>query len=145
MNELEKLTPQEKEMLFKAPVYTSLLAANVDNKMDNTEKEAALEVSHIKTFSCLPILKEFYNEADKFFDKNIQQLNNDLPKEKIERDEAIKKEFNNLEPIFAKLENEYAEALHKSFITFSEHISRAHHNLLTSFLFPFYIKGFNDR
>jgi len=54
MNELEKLTLQEKELLYKGPAYVSLLAANTvnaDGKIDDDEKKAALELSHINTFS----------------------------------------------------------------------------------------------
>jgi hypothetical protein len=145
MNELEKLTPQEKELLYKAPAYVSLLAANADGKMDEEEKKSALETSHIKTFSCLPALKEFYDEVGKSFENNIQQLNNTLPSERVQRNEAITKSLAELESIFAKLGNEYAEKLHTSFVAFSEHVSKAHHSLIASFLFPFYIKGFNDR
>ena len=86
MNELEKLNPEEKEMLLKAPAYFSLLAVNSDGGMDETEKKSAIEFSHVKTYSCDPIFREFYNEVEKVFVSNIEQLDNQLPKGKMERE-----------------------------------------------------------
>ena len=144
MNELDKLIPQEKEMLLNAPAYVSLLAANAHGGMDETEKKIAIETSHIKTFSCHPMLREFYHEVEKIFSINIEQLDNQLPKGKAGREAAIKKELAKLEPIFLKLGQEYAATLHRSFITYTEHVSQAHKNLLESFIFPLYIKGLTD-
>ncbi|HRH85029.1 MAG TPA: hypothetical protein PK210_12395 [Bacteroidia bacterium] len=144
MNELKKLNLQEKEMLLKAPAYVSLLAANADAGMDETEKRVAIEFSHIKTFSCHPMLREFYHEVEKTFNTNIEQLNNQLPKDKVERKNAINVELAKLESIFIKLGNEYAATLHRSFISFSEHVSKAHKSVLESFIIPLYIKGLTD-
>ena len=46
MNSLEKLNKKEKEMLFMAPVYFSLFAANTDGETDMVEKIAAIKLAH---------------------------------------------------------------------------------------------------
>jgi hypothetical protein len=144
MNELEKLSPEEKELLFKAPAYISILAANADGEMDKIEKKVAVELTHIKSFSCPPLLVDFYQEVEKSFSGQLQKLDNYLPKGKQERAEAIKKELNKIEVILTKLGNRYAETLHRSLNTYSEHVSKAHNNLLTTFLFPLDFKGLPD-
>ncbi len=141
MKELERLSKHEKEMLLKAPAYVSLLAANSDGEMDETEKKSAIKFSYVKTYSCVPSLREFYSEVEKVFDTNIEQLDNELPKGKEERENQIKKELDKLAPILSKLGSEYAAALHHSFTTYAEHVSKAHNSVITSFLIPFYIKG----
>ena len=144
MSELDKLNPQEREMLLKAPAYVSLFAANADGGMDETEKKAAIKFSHIKTFSSHPMLHEYYKEVEKHFSINIEQLDSELPKDKTERTKAINKQLAKLEPIFNKLGNEYAATLHRSFITYIEHVSKAHKNVIESFIIPLYIKGLTD-
>ena len=58
------LSVHEKDALLKFPAYISLLAAECDDKLDEEEKKAAIKLSHIKTFSCDPLLAEFYKESD---------------------------------------------------------------------------------
>ena len=140
MNELKKLSQEEKEMLFKAPAYVSLLATNT-SQMDEQEKNAAFNLSHIKTFSSIPLLRQFYTEAEKEFNVNIDLLNASLPKDKHQREDIIKSELAKLEPIFAKLESDYSASLIQSFTLYANYVSRAHDNILESFVIPFYIKG----
>lgn len=144
MNYLETLTPTEKEMLLKFPAYISLLAANNDEGLDETERKSALKFSHLKTYSCDPLLLNFYQEADKEFEKNISSLDEELPKGKDEREKTIKIELLKLEIILKKLGKDYAIAMHNSMTSFKDHVSKAHRSILESFIFPLPIKGLTD-
>lgn len=141
MNRNKNISEIEYEALLKFPVYISLLAANSDNKLDEAEKKSAIKFSHIKTYSCDPLLTSFYEEADKVFEKNIQRMDKDLPSGKEERDAAIKKKLLGLEKIVLKLGKEYTTVMHRSMKSFTEHVSKAHHNVLVDFIFPMPIKG----
>ena len=144
-NKFDILNPSEKETLLKFPAYISLLAANWDGKIDEVEKRKAINFSHVKTYSSKdPVLKKFFTEADKFFEANFEDLDKQLPKEKEARNEAIKAELGKLEPIVLKLGREYAVKMHDSIKAFKEHVSKAHHGLLESFILPLSIKGLND-
>ncbi len=143
MKNLETLNHSEKEMLLKFPTYISLLAANNDEGLDEMERKSAIKFSHIKTFSCDPLLFNFYQQADKVFEENITALDNQLPKGKIEREAEIKNELAKLEFILKKLGKEYASIMHHSMKTFKDHISNAHNSVLVSFIFPIPIKGIN--
>ncbi|MBK5273295.1 MAG: hypothetical protein JJE22_20010, partial [Bacteroidia bacterium] len=127
MKPFKHLSEQENEALFKFPAYISLLAANSDDKLDEAEKKSAIKFSHIKTYSSDILLTEFYEEADKVFENNIQQLDNDLPVEKRQRDATIRKELLNLEKIVLKLGKDYTSVMHRSMKSFKEHVSKAHH------------------
>jgi hypothetical protein len=135
------LSVNEKDALLKFPAYISLLAAECDDKLDEEEKKAAIKLSHIKTFSCDPLLAEFYKESDIVFKNNIEQLDKDLPIEKNRRDAVIKKELSKLEEIIEKLGNKYSSVMHLSMKSFKEHVSKAHNNILEDFIFPIPIQG----
>ena len=135
---------REKERLLKYPAYISLLAANNDGTIDEAEKSTAVKLSHTKTFSCNPLLTQFYLEVDNVFENNIEQLNKSLPSVKDRRDLAIKKELLSLDKIVSKLGDEYAHVMHKSMKSFKEHVSKAHHNALVNFIFPLPITGITD-
>ncbi|MDQ6758135.1 MAG: hypothetical protein M3004_14530 [Bacteroidota bacterium] len=141
MKLFKELTEAEKAMLIKFPAFISMLAANSDDKLDEVEKKSAIKFSHIKTYSCDPLLTEFYEEADKVFDNNIQQLDNDLPIEKEAREAVLKKELANLEKIVLKLGEEYSTVMHRSMNSFKNHVSHAHHSVLVDFIFPVPMKG----
>jgi hypothetical protein len=143
-NPFKKLSVQENEVLLKFPAYISLLAANGDGIFDETEKKAAVDFAHIKSFSCHPRLAEFFTEADKVFENNLEQLDQDLPKEKDERDAAIKTEIVHLEKLALKLGREYASTLHRSMKTFNQHVYKAHQSVMVNFIFPLPIPGLSD-
>jgi hypothetical protein len=141
MKKFENLTQNERSDLLKFPAYISLLAANKIDGFDKDEKKSVIELTHIKTFSCNPVLLGFYKEADVVFKSNIEDLNNKLPKEKEEREKAINHELTKLEPILLKLGREYAMIMHKSMKSYTEHVSESHDNILVNFILPIYIKG----
>ena len=141
MKQFNNLSVQEKEALIKFPAFISLLAANSDDKLDAVEKQSAIKFSHIKTYSCDPSLTEFYEDADKVFKRNIEQLDKDLPQERKRREAAIKKDLSKLETIVLKLGKEYNTVMHRSMKSFKDHVSQAHHNVLVDFIFPMPIKG----
>ncbi|MCX6258051.1 MAG: hypothetical protein NTW49_09200 [Bacteroidia bacterium] len=138
------LSVRENAMLLKFPALISMLAASSDDKLDEQEKKTAIKFAHTKTFSCDPLLTEFYENADKVFENNIVQLDKDLPKEKDSREAAIKKELSNLEKIVLKLGKEYTSAMHLSMRSFTEHVSKAHHNVIVDFLIPLSIPGLTE-
>jgi hypothetical protein len=144
MKSFDDLDTAEKDQLLKYPAYISLLAANNDDSLDETEKKAAIKFCHIKTFTCVPLLAAFYHEAEKVFEKNINDLDNELPKGKAEREEIIKNELSKIEKILSKLGTDYALAMHRSMRSFKTHISKAHRNALEYFIFPLPIKGVTD-
>jgi len=129
MKPFKKLSILENKELLKFPAYISILAANCDDKLDEIERMSAIKLAHIKTFSCNPLLTEYYKEADKVFENNIDQLDKELPREKDSREAAIKKELLNLEKIVSKLGEKYTSTMSHSMKSFTEHVSKAHHNL----------------
>jgi hypothetical protein len=144
MAQRTSLTYSEWEKLYKLPAYISLLAANHDGGIDKAERKAAIKLSHIKTYSCNPLLVSFYDEADKVFEQNIAELDKTLPKERVAREHAIKEEVAKLHPIIEKLGPEYASALQQSMKTFTRYVSKAHNSVFEYFLFPMPIKGITE-
>ena len=141
MMPFKNISVQENETLLKFPAYMSLLAADSDGKLDETEKKSAIKFSHIKTYSCDPLLTSFYEEADKVFEKNMLQLDKDLPVKNEARVAVIKKELLDLEKIVLKLGKEYTTVMHRSMKSFKDHVSKAHNNVFMDFLFPMPIEG----
>ena len=141
MISFKNLSIKEKNALLKFPAYISLLAANNDGRLDKKEKKSAVKFSHIKTFSCDPLLTDFYADADKNFEKNIEQIEKEMPAERDEREEAVRSKLAELEKIVEKLGKEYVSIMHHSMKSFKDHVSKAHNNVVLDFAFPMPIKG----
>jgi hypothetical protein len=144
MNLFRQLSLKDKETLLKFPAFISLLAANGDGKLDETEKMSAVKFSHMKTFSGEPFLAEFHLAADKVFETNLDQLDRDLPKETANREAAIKMELLKIETIVLKLGKRYASGIHRSMSSFKEHVSKAHRHVLVDFILPIPIPGLTE-
>ncbi len=144
MKSYKDLNEKEKQQLLKYPAYISLLASTAEGSMDEQEKKTAVKLTHVKTFSSDPLLSEFYKEAEKIFEANLNTLNKELPAGKEERMAAISKELEKLEPLVKKLDPEYASLLRRSMASYKQHISRAHRNVLEYFIFPVPIDGLSD-
>lgn len=142
MKPFDNLTKEEYEMLLKFPAYISLLAANEDGELDDVEKKSAIKFAHIKTYSCDRSLVNFFKDVDNVFEKNIVQLDKELPKGKESREVVIKSELHKLEGIVLKSGKEYSSIMHESMQSFKNHVSKAHNNVLVDFIFPLPIKGF---
>ena len=97
----------------------------------------------INKFMC-PHSRERRSKASNVFEKNIEQIDNDLPKGKESRDAAIKKELLNLEKIVSKLGKEYTSIILHSMKSFKYHVSKAHNSVLVDFIFPLSIPGLSE-
>jgi len=139
-----KLSVKEIEDLLKFPAYISILAAFRNTKLEEGEKKAAIKFSHTQTFISDPLLKAYYKEADKVFEKNIEQLDRDLPKNANKREAAIIKELKQIEKIILKLGIEFASTMNRSMNAFTRHVSKAHYNVLTDYVFPLTALGLAD-
>ncbi|WP_183568532.1 hypothetical protein [Mucilaginibacter sp. SP1R1] len=139
-----KLSEEDQKALLKFPVYISLLAANANGETDEAEKNSAIDFDHTKTYTANALLLGFYERADQLFRSNFEQIDNELPKDKLQRDVAIKAELSKIKELLKKFSPAYANAMHQSMKSFKEHVSEAHHNVLEDFLFPIPIKGLTD-
>ena len=144
MNPFDNLTAQENEALLKFPAYIALLAAYSDDKLDEVETAAAVNFTHIKTFTADPLLKDFYLATEKVIEKNITEIDASFPVDKDEKVEKINKELIHLESIANKLGPEFMKVMKQSMLSFKEHVAKAHRSSLVDFIFQVPIKGLTD-
>ncbi|TSJ44495.1 hypothetical protein FO440_10050 [Mucilaginibacter corticis] len=144
MDSYKELSEEDQNTFLKFPVYISLLAANANGETDEAEENTAIKFDHTKTYTADPLLLDFYAAADQHFESNLKELDNQLPKGKLQRDVAIKVELRKIKELLKNFSPAYAQAMHQSMKSFKEHVSAAHHNVLEDFLFPIPIKGLTE-
>jgi len=140
----EKLSKADQTEFLKFPAYISLLAANKDGTADKQELKTAIDFDHMKTYTCNPMLSGFYEKADLVFKSNLIELDNELPKGKEDRDNAIMAKLGMIEKLLLKFDKVYTATMHQSMKSFKEHVSASHQNFLESFIFPVPIEGITE-
>ncbi len=144
IQELKKLTAAEQAILIKAPALVSVLAASTDGEVNSTEKKEAISFSFVRTFSAHPMVKGYYEEVNKTFEANLNEMIKRFTPLNEANIEALKTEVANLSPIIAKLDREYARILHASLKSFASHVKDVDRSVVEDFIFPLPIPGLTD-
>ena len=139
-----QLTGEHQELLTKAPVFVSLLAAGKYDGISKQEKKEAVGLAHIRSFASDPLLREYYEEVDKDFRRNLETLDKQLPKDFDKRKEVIRSKLEDVSIILERMDPAFTKALKKSLKTFADHVSEADKNVMEYFLFPLDIKGITE-
>lgn len=144
IKQLEILTFEERELLYKAPVLVSVLASCSFNEVNEVQKADALKLSHLKTFTADPILLSYYAEVAKrfktHFEATVQQY---FPFDQNKRN-ALKKQIERVNYIIDKLDKTYRQLLYKSLEKYGKHVKKATHTVFLDFIFPIPIPGLTD-
>ena len=73
IKQFEKLTAEERSLLYKAPVLVSVLASCSFNEVNKSQEADAVKLAHLKTFTASPLLLSYYREVEKTLNKNLKQ------------------------------------------------------------------------
>lgn len=141
IKQFKTLTTEERELLLKGPALVSVLASCSLNEVSKVQKADAIKLSHLKTFTAKPILREYYEEVDKQFKTQFDSIEKAyFPFDENKR-RALKNEIEQVNRIIAKLEKTYGEILHKSLDGYASHVRKAAHSIFQDFIFPLPILG----
>lgn len=144
VQQLENLTIEERDLLYKAPVLLSVLAACSHDGVNNDQKTDAIKLAHLKTFTADPLLILFYTEAEKNFKTNFELTVADCtPFDEVKRSK-LKEKISQVHIILRKLDKDYADKLSASFEKYEKHVKRAAHSVIQDFIFPMPIQGLNN-
>jgi len=138
------LNEADRKELLKFPAYITLLAIHADRHLHEGEKREAMKFSHIKTFTCNPLLSDFYKSAHQEFSKNIEEIERHFPENSEVRQHIIKQKLADLGRILEHMDSDFVFVFQKSMKQFKDHVSKAQRNVLEYFLFPLPLDGISD-
>jgi hypothetical protein len=144
ITQFEKLSNEERELLYKAPVLVSVLASCSFNEVNKYQKADAIKLAHLKTFTATPLLLPYYAEVEKTFKEQFEtSVKKYFPFDDEKRND-LKKEIEKVNRIIGKLDKGYALVLHNSLEKYSRHVRKAAHSVFQDFIFPVPIPGLTD-
>ena len=143
IKQFEKLSKEDRMLLFRAPVLVSLLAAGSfdEKEINKFQKADAIKLAHLKTFTAMPLLLPYYAEVEKDFKELFEAaIKIYFPFDEARRNK-LKREMDKVRFVINKLDKEYAEALGKSLERYAKHVKKAAHSIFQDFIFPLPIEG----
>lgn len=124
MLHFERLNEKEQQVLIDAVAEITVLIAGADGKIDTEETEWAEKLTKIRSYAGPEILREFYDRVGQQFNEDLVSLIESLPDDTDQRNEILSNKLSSVNRVFAKLENNVAYPLYKSFLSFAEHIAK---------------------
>ncbi|MEI6948422.1 hypothetical protein V9K67_14595 [Paraflavisolibacter sp. H34] len=141
MKQIEKLTPEDQALLFKAPALVSVLASCSRNEVDRQKQADAIRLAHLKTYTADPLLQPYYKEVEKHFKEQFETLvQQNAPFDEAHR-QALIDEIHRVNQVISKLDPFYAKKLHHSLENYAHHVKMASFSVFQDFLFPMPIPG----
>jgi hypothetical protein len=142
--QFEKLTPQEQELLIKAPVLLSVLASCSERGINKAQKSDAIKLAHIKTFTAIVELQPYFKLVEKSFKEHFEQIAEQYYPIDDDHRNLLKLEIQNIQKIIAKLNPSYGRALSKSLERYTIHVKRATYSIFQDFIFPLALLDLKD-
>jgi len=127
-NHMLILTKEERQCLYKAPVYVSLLGAIENGEITSNEIKEATILVHYRTFTSEPILREYYKKVDENFLTNFNKEKLTLPKNEAQAKEILHKKIEEVNTILTKVKSKFSNELKKSLYSLAKHIANADNN-----------------
>jgi len=141
IKQFEKITTEERSLLYKAPVLVSVLVSCSFNEVNKYQEADAIKLAHLKTFTAIPLLRPYYQEVELAFKEQFETaIKKYFPFDEAKRNE-LKGEIDRINLVIGKLDKEYAHALHKSLEGYANHVKKAAHSIFQDFIFPMPIPG----
>ena len=136
VQQFDKLSNQEREQLLKAPVLISVLASCSPHHVNKTQKNDAIKLAHLRTFTADPLLQDYYKEVDKNFKEQFEEAIKVYFPFDEEKRGALKQEINKVNEIAAKLNPKYGAVLIKSLSGYAKHVKNSIHTVFEDCIFP---------
>lgn len=130
MTHFELLTTDEIQLLEEAIPLIAVLIAGADGHIQISELDWAAKLTHIRSYSGLEDLREFYKQIDANFKIKFEQFVKFLPTDTDTRQKMISDNLSKLNPILQKLDSLVAFHLYTSYKTYAKSIADASGNIL---------------
>jgi hypothetical protein len=142
--QFEKLSSAEQQLLMKAPILLSVLAACSEGEVNQAQKTDAINLAHIKTFTSIPLLRPYYLEVEKNFREQFEKTAAAYYPFDAAKREELKSEIRKTRAALNKVEKVYADLLGHSLWRYASHVKRATHSVFRDFIFPLAMPDLHD-
>jgi len=125
VTQLQHLTDEEIELIYKAPILTSILISGADGHIDGREINAAIEFVKKEVKEARALMYDLYLEISENMELNLQETIEQFPEDPHLRDQQILQELEKLNDILPKLDKSFAIVYYISLKNIARKIARS--------------------
>ncbi len=123
--EFNTLSPQEGELMHKAPMLVCILIAGADGRIDQSEISKAISLATKKYIPGKSRLVEFYDEVGADFEDKLKIVIQGFPVKEKERAPRVIAELSLLNDILKKLDKEFSIEFYNSLTEIAIEIAKS--------------------
>lgn len=120
----ENISENQFKVLKNAISWITVLIAGADGNIEKEETEWAEKLTKIRSYANPNNLTNFYEEVGKDFKATLEDLIENAPKGKEERNQILERKLSEINTILPLLPNSIAYALHGSYTSFAKHVAK---------------------
>ena len=117
--------------------------ANVNGGGLNSQADA-IKLAHLKTFTAVPFLVDYFMEVELNFVSNFEEVARKYAPFTDQTRSELKQEILAINAVIEKLDKNFGASLKSSLVKYGEHVNKSDRSVLEDFLFPFKLHGIND-
>ncbi len=130
MQELEKLSHNEAELILKAPLLVCILIAGADDDIDRKEISRAIQLTQQKQYRVKSGLVEYYRLMAEDFEDKLKVLIQSYPAKSAQRSPMITEELKGLNSAFSKIDRNLSIDFYKSLREIAQKVAESSGGIL---------------
>ncbi len=128
--QFNRLSQEEQEFMYKAPILVSILIAGADGDIDRSEIREGLAQSKKKNRNAGMELMELYRQISEDFEDKLKIVLQGYPVEASHRNSLIAEELTRMNSLFPKLDRGFAAQYYKSICDIAMKVAQSSGGLL---------------
>jgi hypothetical protein len=128
--QFDRLSHEEQEFMYKAPVLVAILIAGADGDIDRNEISEGLAHARKKQRIASTGMMELYREISEDFEDKLKIVLQNYPFEVTQRNSLIVEELSQLNAVFPKIDRELAKQYYQSICDLAVKIAKSSGGLL---------------
>ncbi len=125
----DRLSTEEQEFMYKAPILVCILIAGADGDIDRNEIREAIALAKKRTNTSLE-MSAFYREIGEDFEDKLKVVLRSYPIEVTQRNPMIAEELARLNPLLSKMEQGFAIQFYRSICELALKVAQSSGGLL---------------
>ncbi len=126
----QKLSANEMELVYKAPILVCILIAGADGTIDKKEMQKAVELAEKKITGANKLVASVFHEIAQDFEDKVKILFQQYPYDTAQRNPMIVEELSALNEVFRKTDSTFASEFYNALVTLAHQVARSSGGIL---------------
>ncbi len=128
--QFDRLSQDEQEFMYKAPILVAILIAGADGEIDRNEIQEGITQAKKKQKMASAEMMELYREISEDFEDKLKIVLQSYPVEAVQRNTMIVEELSRLNSVFPRLDKNFSTQYYQSICDLAMKVAQSSGGLL---------------